>query len=139
MTKDKRGAKTFDNMNAWIAREFPMISRLVGSIMKHPFVYLFLFFAVVWGLPYAFSFWNAGVAQDTGLYAPVTVPVEHVPEPEVRSYSGGANQTLSYHDPLSSMSDGIIDIVLAMGIVGGMLAVFFGIATTIRRAVSPYS
>jgi hypothetical protein len=52
----------------------------------------------------------------------------------------GINETLSEAGSglgsfLSSIQAPVVDIVLALGIVGGVLAVFYGIASVIRRAV----
>ena len=37
---------------------------------------------------------------------------------------------------LTAIQDPVINIVLALGIIGGILAIFYGIASVIRRAVS---
>jgi hypothetical protein len=36
---------------------------------------------------------------------------------------------------LSNIQSPVVDIVLALGIVGGILAIFYGVASVIRRAV----
>ena len=36
---------------------------------------------------------------------------------------------------LSSIQSPVVDIVLALGIVGGILAIFYGVASVIKRAV----
>lgn len=37
---------------------------------------------------------------------------------------------------LTAIQNPVINIVLALGIIGGILAIFYGIASVIRRAVS---
>lgn len=52
----------------------------------------------------------------------------------------GINETLTEAGTglgsfLSAIQSPVVDIVLALGIVGGILAIFYGVASVIRRAV----
>jgi len=52
----------------------------------------------------------------------------------------GINETLSEAGAgldsfLTSIQSPVVNIVLALGIVGGILAIFYGVASVIRRAV----
>lgn len=52
----------------------------------------------------------------------------------------GINETLAEAGQglgafLSAIQSPVVDIVLALGIIGGILAIFYGIASVIRRAV----
>ena len=52
----------------------------------------------------------------------------------------GINETLAEAGSglgsfLSAIQSPVVDIVLALGIVGGILAIFYGVASVIRRAV----
>lgn len=52
----------------------------------------------------------------------------------------GINETLTEAGSglgsfLSAIQSPVVDIVLALGIVGGILAIFYGVASVIRRAV----
>jgi len=52
----------------------------------------------------------------------------------------GINETLSDAGTglgtfLSAIQNPVVNIVLALGIVGGILAIFYGVASVIRRAV----
>jgi len=52
----------------------------------------------------------------------------------------GINETLAEAGSglgsfLSAIQNPVVDIVLALGIVGGILAIFYGVASVIKRAV----
>jgi hypothetical protein len=64
--------------------------------------------------------------------------VGRIQKPKVKSM--GINETLTEAGVglgafLTAIQNPVVNIVLALGIIGGILAIFYGIASVIRRAV----